>query len=59
MNRLDDKAGAKMCMDLANFNNTIQVINFSCNSLGHMVKINFVLYERIVLREAIRAFASE
>lgn len=48
MNRLDDKAGAKLCMDLANTNNTMQVINFSCNSLGHMVR-KLLLYVLLTL----------
>ena len=36
LNRIDDKGGSKLCIDLMNNNNTIQDINLSSNSLGHM-----------------------
>lgn len=37
LNRLDDKAGNKLCKDIQSNNDTLQELNFSSNSLGHLV----------------------
>jgi len=36
LNRIDDKGGSKLCVDLLNNNVTIKEISLSSNSLGHM-----------------------
>lgn len=36
LNRLDDKAGSKLCIDLLNNNSGLQVLGLSSNQLGNM-----------------------
>ena len=36
LNRLDDKAGSKLCIDLLNNNSNLESLSLSSNSLGHM-----------------------
>ena len=36
LNRLDDKAGSKLCIDLLNNSSNLESISLSSNSLGHM-----------------------
>lgn len=36
LNRLDDKAGSKLCIDLLNNNSNLESLSLSSNSLNHM-----------------------
>lgn len=36
LNRLDDKAGSKLCIDLLNNSSNLESLSLSSNSLGHM-----------------------
>ena len=36
MNKLDDKAGSKLCIDLLNNNSNLESLSLSSNALGHM-----------------------
>ena len=36
LNRIDDKGGSKLCIDLLNNNSALEFISLSSNSLGHM-----------------------
>lgn len=36
LNRIDDKGGSKLCIDLLNNNSNLDFISLSSNSLGHM-----------------------
>lgn len=36
LNRIDDKGGSKLCIDLLNNNSNLEFISLSSNSLGHM-----------------------
>lgn len=36
LNRLDDKAGSKLCIDLLNNNSGLETLGLSSNSLGNM-----------------------
>jgi Ran GTPase-activating protein (RanGAP) involved in mRNA processing and transport len=36
LNRIDDKGGSKLCIDLLNNNSQLDFISLSSNSLGHM-----------------------
>jgi Ran GTPase-activating protein (RanGAP) involved in mRNA processing and transport len=36
LNRLDDKAGSKLCIDLLNNSSNLERLSLSSNSLGHM-----------------------
>jgi Ran GTPase-activating protein (RanGAP) involved in mRNA processing and transport len=36
LNRLDDKAGSKLCIDLLNNSSNLDCLNLSSNALGHM-----------------------
>lgn len=36
LNRIDDKGGSKLCIDLLNNNSSLEHISLSSNSLGHM-----------------------
>jgi hypothetical protein len=36
LNRLDDKAGSKLCIDLLNNSSNLETLSLSSNSLGHM-----------------------
>lgn len=36
LNRIDDKGGSKLCIDLLNNNSNLEHLSLSSNSLGHM-----------------------
>ena len=36
LNRLDDKAGSKLCIDLLNNSSNLESLSLAANSLGHM-----------------------
>jgi Ran GTPase-activating protein (RanGAP) involved in mRNA processing and transport len=36
LNRIDDKGGSKLCIDLQNNNSNLEYLSLSSNSLGHM-----------------------
>lgn len=36
LNRIDDKGGSKLCIDLMNNNSNLDFLSLSSNSLGHM-----------------------
>ena len=36
LNRIDDKGGSKLCVDLQNNNSNLEFLSLSSNSLGHM-----------------------
>lgn len=36
LNRIDDKGGSKLCIDLLNNNSNLEFLSLSSNSLGHM-----------------------
>ena len=36
LNRIDDKGGSKLCIDLLNNNSCLELLSLSSNSLGHM-----------------------
>jgi len=36
LNRIDDKGGSKLCIDLLNNNSNLDFLSLSSNSLGHM-----------------------
>lgn len=44
LNRLDDKAGSKLCIDLLNNNSGLQFLGLSSNSLGNMFSESLAEY---------------
>jgi hypothetical protein len=53
LNRLDDKSGSKLCIDLLNNSSVLEKISLAANSLGHMFCES--LAEFLKLNKAIRS----
>ena len=52
LNRIDDKGGSKLCIDLLNNNSNLDFLSLSSNSLGHMFCES--LSEYLKMNQAIR-----